>query len=259
MFLEERHAKILEMLARDGKVLVKELAEIFSVTEDSIRKDLSSLELDGKLKRTYGGAVTVEEKLQMTEANRRRISDVEAKRKIAVAAVKLMTPQDLIFLDISTISIAVAQILEKTDNNYKILTNMVDVLVMLARNPKIQLYFAGGQINRSRDGFSDVLNLEFMSGFRPDISFIGAFGVDIKKNSLTSRDPAGGVQKARIIELSKTSYIIAESRKIGVEGTYSFATLDKADGIITETKLPDNLTSAAEKLGVKIISAEQLN
>lgn len=256
MFLEERHAKILEMLSQDGKVLVKELAEKFGVTEDSIRKDLSSLELDGKLRRTYGGAVSIAEKLQMTEANRRRISDVEAKRKIAVAAVKLMQPQDLIFLDISTISIAIAQILEKADANYKILTNMVDVLVMLARNPKINLYFAGGQINQSRDGFSDGLNLEFISRFRPDIAFIGAFGVDIKKNSLTSRDTAGGIHKARMIELSKTSYVIAESRKIGVESTYSFAKFSDTDGLITETELPENLTSAAEKLNVRIIAAD---
>lgn len=256
MFLEERHAQILEMLNRDGKVLVKELAEIFGVTEDSIRKDLSSLELDGKLKRTYGGAVTIEEKLQMTEANRRRISDVEAKRKIAAASVRLMQPQDLIFLDISTISIAIAQILEKTETPYKILTNMVDVLVMLARNPKINLFFAGGQINQSRDGFSDGLNLEFISKFRPDISFIGAFGVDIKRNSLTSRDTAGGIHKARMIEVSKKNFIIAESRKIGVESIFSFATLEKIDGIITETKLPESLTTAAEKFGTKIIVAE---
>lgn len=256
MFLEERQAKILEMLKKDGKVLVKELAETFGVTEDSIRKDLSSLELDGKLKRTYGGAVSIEEKLQMTEANRRRISDVEAKRKIATAAVKLMSPQDLVFLDISTISIAIAQILEKTESNYKILTNMVDVLVMLARNPKINLIFAGGQINQSRDGFSDALNLEFISNFRPDISFIGAFGVDIKKNSLTSRDTAGGIHKARMIELSKKSYIIAESRKIGVETIYRFTTLDKITGIITEAKLSDNLIAMAEKSGVKIILAD---
>jgi len=256
MFLEERHAKILEMLSQDGKVLVKELAEKFGVTEDSIRKDLSSLELDGKLRRTYGGAVSIAEKLQMTEANKRRISDVEAKRKIATAAVKLMQPQDLIFLDISTISIAIAQILEKSDANYKILTNMVDVLVMLARNPKINLYFAGGQINQSRDGFSDGLNLEFISRFRPDVAFIGAFGVEIKKNSLTSRDTAGGIHKARMIELSKASYVIAESRKIGVESTYSFAKCSDVNGLITETELPKTLTTAAEKLGVRIIVSE---
>ena len=213
MFLEERQAKILEMLNRDGKVLVKELAEIFGVTEDSIRKDLSSLELDGKLKRTYGGAVSLAEKLQMTEAHKRRISDVEAKRRIAAEAVKLMRRQDLIFLDISTISIAIAQLLERTETPYKILTNMIDVVVTLARNPKINLFFAGGQINHSRDGFVDVLNVEFMSSFRPDVSFVGLSGVDILRNSLTSRDTTAGVHKAKVLELCKTNYIIAKNRR----------------------------------------------
>ena len=182
MFMEERQAKILELLAENGKVLVKELAEMFSVTEDSIRKDLTALEADGQLKRTYGGAVPIIAKLQITKAERRRISDVDAKRKIAAAAVKFITPDDLIFLDASTISIAIAEILEKRDAACKILTNMVDVLVMLARNPKIQIIFAGGQINKSRDGFVDGLNLEFTARFRPDISFVGVVGLDVKKN-----------------------------------------------------------------------------
>ncbi len=256
MFLEERHNQILSILEKDGKVLVKDLAALFHVTDDSIRKDLSALELDGKLKRTYGGAVSIQEKLQMTEANQRRISHVLAKRKIAEVAVKLMQSNQLIFLDISTISIAVAQLLEKSESAFTVLTNMVDVLVMLARNPKINLLFAGGQINQSRDGFSDALNLEFISNFRPDVAFIGAFGVDIKKNSLTSRDTNGGVLKSRIIELSKTSYVMAESRKIGYEGNYRFATVDKVSGIITESKLSDELVTAADKLGVNIITAD---
>ena len=98
--------------------------------------------------------------------------------------------------------------------------------------------------------------MEFISKFRPDIAFIGASGVDIKRNSLSSRDSADGLHKSRMIELSKSSYIMAESRKIGFEGTYSFATLEKVSGIITDAKLSESLTTAAEKLGTKIISAE---
>ena len=66
MFMEERQAKILDILNSNGKVLVKELAEIFNVTEDSIRKDLAALEISGQLRRTYGGAVTIKEKLQIS-------------------------------------------------------------------------------------------------------------------------------------------------------------------------------------------------
>ncbi|MBQ7198124.1 MAG: DeoR/GlpR transcriptional regulator [Selenomonadaceae bacterium] len=253
MFMEERQAKILELLAQNGKVLVKELAEIFGVTEDSIRKDLGALEMDGQLKRTYGGAVAIKEKLHVAEANRRRISDVEAKRKIATAAVKLMTPQDLIFLDASTISIAIAEILSKAETEYKILTNMVDVLVLLARNPKINLIFAGGQINKSRDGFYDALNLEFMAHFHPSISFIGAVGVDIEKNSLSTNDSNTGMHKRRMIELSQNVYIVAESRKFGTTANFNFATLNKVRGLITEIAPSKKFLDAARKMNVEII------
>ena len=253
MFLEERQAKILEILAQEGKVLVKELAEIFGVTEDSIRKDLSALEMEGQLKRTYGGAVAIKEKLHVAEANRRRISDVEAKRKIAAAAVKLITPQDLIFLDTSTISIAIAEILAKCETEYKVLTNMVDVLNLLARNPKINLIFAGGLINKSRDGFLDGLNLEFMAHFRPSVSFIGAVGVDIEKNSLSTNDSNTGMHKKRMIELSQNVYVIAESRKFGTEANFIFSTLQKVKGLITEIAPPKKILDAAKKMQVEII------
>ena len=253
MFLEERQAKILELLNANGKVLVKELAEMFNVTEDSIRKDLTALETDGQLKRTYGGAVPIKEKLQITEANKRRISDVEAKRKIAAAAVKIISPNDLVFLDASTISIAIAQILEKKESPYKIITNMVDVLVMLARNPHINIIFAGGQINKSRDGFIDGLNLEFMSKFRPDISFVGVVGVDVAKNSLSTNDVNSGLHKAKILSISKNSYIIAESGKFGVEARYIFSTLENVRGIITENKPAAGILKIAQDLNLEII------
>ena len=253
MFMEERQAKILEMLAANGKVLVKELAEIFAVTEDSIRKDLGTLEAEGKLRRTYGGAVPIKESLKMTEANRRRISDVDAKRKIAQTAVKIISPQDLIFLDNSTISIAMAEILAKSGKNYKILTSMIDVLVMLAVNPNIEIIFGGGQINKSRDCFCDVLNLEFISRFHPDVSFIGVVGADFKKNSLSVNGIENGMYKAKILNLSKKNFVVAESRKLNVEGKFSFADFEKISGLITETAPSAEILKTAKKLNVEII------
>ena len=164
-----------------------------------------------------------------------------------------MTPQDLIFLDASTISIAIAEILSKAETEYKILTNMVDVLVLLARNPKINLIFAGGQINKSRDGFYDALNLEFMTHFHPSISFIGAVGVDIEKNSLSTNDSNTGMHKRRMIELSQNVYIVAESRKFGTTANFNFATLNKVRGLITEIEPSKKFLALARKMDVEII------
>lgn len=51
MLARERQNKIVEIVNKEGSVLVKELSELFKVTEDSIRKDLSALEKKGLIKK----------------------------------------------------------------------------------------------------------------------------------------------------------------------------------------------------------------
>lgn len=54
---KQRQAAILEYLQRHGKTAVDALAEHFSTTGTTIRKDLTLLEEEGEVIRTYGGVV----------------------------------------------------------------------------------------------------------------------------------------------------------------------------------------------------------
>ena len=253
MFLEERQEAILNLLSRDGKVRVKDLSEMFNVTEDCIRKDLGALEKQGKLKRTYGGAVVRRENLHMLEVSKHRNTDVEAKRRIAQAAVKLIHEKDMVFLDISTSNLAIAELLVKTDREMTVVTNMIDILVVLARNPKIRLVFAGGKINKSRDGFWGGMTLDFISRLKPDIAFVGAVGVDVKENSVSTYDIEDGINKAAIVRVSKRAYVVAEARKLSSDGNYNYTSLDTLSGLITDSKPAEDICEAAEDYGVEII------
>ena len=253
MFLEERQEAILNLLSRDGKVRVKDLSEMFKVTEDCIRKDLGALEKQGKLKRTYGGAVVRRENLHMLEVSKHRNTDVEAKRRIAQAAVKLIHEKDMVFLDISTSNLAIAELLVKTDREMTVVTNMIDILVVLARNPKIRLVFAGGKINKSRDGFWGGMTLDFISRLKPDIAFVGAVGVDVKENSVSTYDIEDGINKAAIVRVSKRAYVVAEARKLSSDGNYNYTSLDTFSGLITDSKPAEDICEAAEDYGVEII------
>ena len=253
MFLEERQEAILNRLSRDGKVRVKDLSEMFKVTEDCIRKDLGALEKQGKLKRTYGGAVVRRENLHMLEVSKHRNTDVEAKRRIAQAAVKLIHEKDMVFLDISTSNLAIAELLVKTDREMTVVTNMIDILVVLARNPKIRLVFAGGKINKSRDGFWGGMTLDFISKLKPDIAFVGAVGVDVKENSVSTYDIEDGINKAAIVRVSKRAYVVAEARKLSSDGNYNYTSLDTLSGLITDSKPAEDICEAAEDYGVEII------
>ena len=253
MFLEERQEAILAMLQHDGKVKVKELSELFDVTEDCIRKDLGSLEKQGNLKRTYGGAVVLRENLHNMEVSKRRNTDVDAKRKIAQAAVNLIHEKDMVFLDISTSNLEIAALLAKQPKDVTVVTNMIEILVILAQNPKIKVLFAGGTINKSRDGFWGGMTMDFISRLKPDIAFVGAVGVDIRENSVSTYDIEDGINKAAIIQVSKKAYLVAAMKKMSNDGNYNYVTLDALTGIITDSVLTDELHEIVSGYGVEII------
>ena len=56
MFLEERYEKIIELIKVNGRVKVKDLSNLFEVTQDCIRKDLKELESRGHLKKSVWGS-----------------------------------------------------------------------------------------------------------------------------------------------------------------------------------------------------------
>ena len=134
-----------------------------------------------------------------------------------------------------------------------VVTNMIDILVVLARNPKIRVVFAGGKINKSRDGFWGGMTLDFISRLKSDIAFVGAVGVDVKENSVSTYDIDDGINKAAIIRHSKKAYVVAEARKLSTDGNYNYTTLDTLSGLITDSEPAADIRAAADSYGVEII------
>ncbi|MBR4696287.1 MAG: DeoR/GlpR transcriptional regulator, partial [Selenomonadaceae bacterium] len=118
---------------------------------------------------------------------------------------------------------------------------------------KIRLVFAGGKINKSRDGFWGGMTLDFISRLKPDIAFVGAVGVDVKENSVSTYDIEDGINKAAIIRVSKRAYVVAEARKLSSDGNYNYTTLDTLSGLVTDSKPLPDICEAAANYGVEII------
>lgn len=98
MFLEERYEKIIDCLKKEGRVKVKDLSNIFKVTEDCIRKDLKVLENRGALKRVYGGAILQRNHNDIKPIDERKNINTHKKQQIANNAVNLVASGDIIFL-----------------------------------------------------------------------------------------------------------------------------------------------------------------
>lgn len=253
MFAEERLDRILSILQSDGKVKVKDLSNLFNVTEDCIRKDLKLLEKKGLLKRTYGGAVQVRVSPTDFEVMSRRQVNVQGKRIIAQKALNLIKDGETIFLDISTTNIILANMLVENNKRVTVVSNMLEVIKTLACPGNTTLIAAGGMFNNTYDGFVGMSTIEILSNYKFDRSFMGVVGLDVFENCISCYYTNDGYTKSTGLKLSKKSYLLVEERKFHADGNYKFAQIDDLDAIIFDTLPSEEILHALEDYEVELI------
>ena len=150
MFIEERQQAIEKVLREQGKVRVRELSEMFQVTEDCIRKDLKTLENAGKLQRTYGGALLSQYYPLERDVIDRRNYHVEKKMVIAAKAMKLIREREAIFLDISTTNIELAKLIAKSNMQLTVVSNMIDSTAACAKSQDHSHWNRGNHVSHSK-------------------------------------------------------------------------------------------------------------
>jgi DeoR/GlpR family transcriptional regulator of sugar metabolism len=69
MLASQRKQQILQILAEEKQV-IRDLSQRFSVSEDSIRRDLRELAAEGKLQRVHGGALPVSKPSRLLKQER---------------------------------------------------------------------------------------------------------------------------------------------------------------------------------------------
>ena len=253
MFTEERQEAILATLHRNGKVKVRDLSEKFQVTEDCIRKDLKALENAGNLKRTYGGAILSQDYPLKRDVIDRRGVNVEKKKIIAEKAESLIRNDETIFLDISTTNIMVAKRLVANRKRVVVVSNMIDILQVLANSYLITAIGTGGTMYRTVNGFMGAATIEVIKNYSFDRAFIGSCGLDMTDSSITTLGVEDGLTKKDALASSRHKYIVMEKDKFYFNDSYRFAHFDDINGIITD-EMPDSATiSTLEAAGVNLI------
>lgn len=252
MFVEERKEQILEMVRKFGKVKVKELSERFDVTEDCIRKDLASLEKRNLLKRAYGGAVSIRSNPHAIEVSARKCQNLEGKKIIASKAVELIQEGDVVFLDLSTTNIEVAKLIAVSNKKITVITNMLEVLLVLKEATQ-RVIFVGGELNDERDGFFGAMTIQILLQFKFDIAFLGAAGINVYDNEVTTYGVDDGLTKDAALKTSRRTYLLAEVNKFSHDGNYKYAAITDFDGMITDMGLSDVVKNKVTQYSIELI------
>ncbi|GLI56837.1 DeoR family transcriptional regulator [Propionigenium maris DSM 9537] len=253
MFAKERRLEILSMLMNKKKVRVRELSDLFNVSEVIIRKDLKLLEEEGKLERTHGGAILRKEIPEDISLTTRMISNVEGKNRIVEKLYKLIERGEIIFLDSSSTNLMLAQKLAQFPKEVTIATNMLDIMKTLENVPGITLIGIGGTYHSLLGTFLGGIALDSVLGINSQKLFLGGAGIDIQRGNLSIFDSDEVQLKKAMIKMASKVYFVCEGEKFSHYGIYNFATLEDIDGLVTDMEMEPQITAKLEEHEIEII------
>ncbi|WP_137129065.1 DeoR/GlpR family DNA-binding transcription regulator [Rhizobium sp. FY34] len=176
MLLSARQVEIMALAKEHGRVLVEELAVRFTVTPQTIRKDLNDLCETRALNRIHGGAVFPSGNENVKYEARRSMAAAE-KQAIGRAAAAMIPDNSSLFINIGTTTEAVGDALVD-HKELMVITNNINVANRLRVFPAIEVVIAGGVVRGSDGGIVGEAAVDFIRQFKVDFAVIGVSAID---------------------------------------------------------------------------------
>src|SRR5579872_728597 len=248
-----RHARILELVDRHGFVSVSDIAESFSVSDMTVRRDLGALEEKGMVVRTHGGAVGVGRREVFDAAepafSSRRRQNAAAKAAIARAAAKLIAPRESIGLDVGTSTLALAEEIAAR-RDAMVFTSNLYAAAVLGRGG-CPVHVLGGLVRGPELSVVGSNPREQIRQFYVDKLFLGVSGVI--EDGFFDYSPEDTEIKRAFIEQAGEIVVLCDASKFGHRSVSKICALDRAAILVTERAPPPHLTEALSRAKVELI------
>ena len=244
-----RRQKIKEYVQEKKSATVLALAAMYSVTDETIRRDLKALEKEGALMRTYGGAFLQTGVENLVEADLRAGIYVDNKKRIAAICRGLIQNGDALFLDNSTTCFYIAQAVE--DMRLTIVTNSLTIMNQLAPKDNLRLISPGGVFSHSEKAFYGAATVNTLLEYYVDKAFISCRSLSIEHGITDSMERWNRVRQAAV-ERSKETYLVADFSKFNETSFMRLCGFDSITAIITDKPLSEEWHSAMGRWNCKI-------
>lgn len=249
MLAIERRNKILEILQKDGRVVVSDLGLLFKVTEETIRRDLEKLEKDGLAKKTYGGAILVDNLSIDLPYTVRMKTNVDSKEAIARKVSDLIDDGDHLMLDASSTAIFVAKHL-KYKRNLTVITNSIEILLELSGVPGCKVLSTGGVLKEGSLSLIGYQAEKMINSFHVNKTIISAKGLDLKKGITDSNESEVHIKKL-MLEAANTKILIADSSKFDRISFTKICDYNEIDMLVTDSALDERWSEVLDKNNVE--------
>ncbi|MBF6210180.1 DeoR/GlpR transcriptional regulator [Nocardia puris] len=255
MYAEERQQAIATLVGHRGRIAVAELAELYGVTTETVRRDLAVLDRMGLVRRVHGGAVPAAAltaiELGTTE---REHSQTAEKERIAKAALDYLPPTGgSVLFDAGTTTARIAALLP-ADRDLVAVTNSIPIAARLGAHTGMQLHLLGGRVRGVTQAAVGPETLRMIADLRVDTLFLGTNALTTAHGLSTPDFDEAAVKRAMVAGAHRV-VVVADSTKIGREDFVRFASIDEVDVLVTDSGLPSSVHSELEQCGIEVVAA----
>lgn len=255
MFLTDRQTQIVVLAKSLGRVLVDDLAVRFSVTPQTIRKDLNDLCDAQVLTRMHGGASLPSGTANVRYEQRRQIAAVE-KQAIGLAAADLIPNNASLFINIGTTTEAVSEALIG-HQELMVITNNINVANRLRLLSSIEVVVAGGVVRAADGGIVGEAAVDFIRQFKVDYAVIGASAIDAD-GALLDYDFREVKVAQAIIANARHVILVADSTKFERTAPVRIGQLSQVQTLITDRCSVDAIRTICDDNNVALIETAKL-
>ncbi len=253
--MELRVEKILRILQQSGSVSVEDLCRLLSVSIATVRRDLQELEDRGLLRRTHGGAITVEPLLYEAFRHDSSFRDqmdqrADEKRRIAVAAADLIQDGDTISLTAGTTTTEVTRCIRHR-SGITVVTNTVNVAMELSQRHDLDVMVTGGHLRGDWFSLVGPIARQMIEQIIVDKMFVGVNGIDAEKG-LTCLNSEEAATNRAMVQQAKQRIVVADHTKLGVVNPHRICTLKEIELMITDSGAMDEAIAPFVAKGIEV-------
>jgi DeoR family fructose operon transcriptional repressor len=249
----QRRDRIQEYLALNKIARTADLCDLLEASEATVRRDLESLEQEGFLERTHGGAI-LSQRLTLEPGYQQRAHILpDQKRSIGVLAASLIETDDIVFINSGTTTTQVIRHM-RSDPSISIFTNNLSGAFEVGE-PGFQYHVVGGEFQPRSNSLAGRFAIENLSQVYANKAVLGVDGISLKHGCTVPSDAEAHIIRQMIKQTKGEIIVVADHSKWGVVSNFQIAAIDEIDKLVSDAAFDRTACEELEAHGVQVLIA----
>jgi DeoR family transcriptional regulator, aga operon transcriptional repressor len=234
----QRRDRIVGFLRRSGAATLQQLSQALDVSPSTLRRDLDTLEAEGILDRTHGGALLRQQPYSTFEPDPQTAAVLSPREKRAIgrAAAAGLTPgQSVLFDSGSTVLEAARAVLER-GIALTAATNDLAIAQLLGASPQVRVLVLGGQLRAGSHTLVGDAVIEGARGINADVLLMGAHAVTGGEVSETL--PEVAAVKRAFLRAASSRWLLVDASKFRPRAFMTVCGITEFHQVVSDDALP---------------------